>query len=558
MPKHRAAHGDYMNNTNNIYNSLKIPGRQDVYSGRAGRPLPQISAGISLDDGLFHEIEYGTLIRDAANIAAPQKISEPEHDEARELFTRMRNIAREQRSTHDYSRFFDRRVQQSNAIIFYKQGMFMKDFCDNYAGKVPFTQYFPYYQMMGYEQLRTYFTWRTQVRNGNITDTSPAYVFVYLYELLNNIGVESPQDGLGKLMFFWEGFKPYNTALDKYMLRWLKDYHIYYGLTQPFEAFARDNNLTEHYPRMVDTGNSFDLFSSISKYDIRKSVFFGNNSEMISGCFDFVMKRIRRDFEAAGINFDDAFFRPTRRLARWQPFKDALFYHWLKQPDRRVVLSENEIYICKNNEWTTGTTVTSEKGRQFIGFVMKQMESVLRQATKYKYKLTANTGMINDETIRRLTKAGLSIEKIVPAAVAEFHKQASKTIVTIDHTSLARIREEAHATQEALIVEDPHISAIPPVPEQNIFSDPQDSPPVSASTPWDSLKEALGEYEMNALEIVLQQGDLKAFADECGVMLEVLVDGINEKAMDCIGDNLLDEDFALYDDYKEQAEELIR
>ena len=41
-------------------------------------------------------------------------------------------------------------------------------------------------------------------------------------------------------------------------------------------------------------------------------------------------------------------------------------------------------------------------------------------------------------------------------------------------------------------------------------------------------------------------------------MLEVLVDGINEKAMDFIGDNLLDEEFVLYDDYKEQVKELIK
>jgi hypothetical protein len=41
-------------------------------------------------------------------------------------------------------------------------------------------------------------------------------------------------------------------------------------------------------------------------------------------------------------------------------------------------------------------------------------------------------------------------------------------------------------------------------------------------------------------------------------MLEVLVDQINEKAMDMIGDNLLDEEFALYKDYREQVKELIR
>jgi len=41
-------------------------------------------------------------------------------------------------------------------------------------------------------------------------------------------------------------------------------------------------------------------------------------------------------------------------------------------------------------------------------------------------------------------------------------------------------------------------------------------------------------------------------------MLEVLADGINEKAMDYIGDNLMDDDFVLYDDYINQVKELIK
>ena len=40
-------------------------------------------------------------------------------------------------------------------------------------------------------------------------------------------------------------------------------------------------------------------------------------------------------------------------------------------------------------------------------------------------------------------------------------------------------------------------------------------------------------------------------------MLEVLADGINEKAMDAIGDSLMDGEFVLYDDYIQQVKELV-
>ena len=39
--------------------------------------------------------------------------------------------------------------------------------------------------------------------------------------------------------------------------------------------------------------------------------------------------------------------------------------------------------------------------------------------------------------------------------------------------------------------------------------------------------------------------------------MEVLLDGINEKALDCTGDSILDDEAALYDDYREQVKEMV-
>ena len=562
-----------MSKINNFkkYGSCKIPDRK--HDQRSGIVQPSLNtkpqAISSLSEGMFYEIEYNSSpvpgVGKYVLKPQPQKIEDPEKDEIRELFVRMRDIARAHRSSYDLSRFFDRRVQNDNAIIFHQQGLFMKDFTDDYAGNTQFSQYFPYYQMMGYKQLRTYFTWRTQVRQGNVADTSLSYAFLYIYELLGNIGVTDPQDGLSKLMSFWKAFSAHNKSIDKYILRWLKDYHIYYTLPHSFKDFVYMNNLAEQYPKSVETDDSFDLFCSISKYNIKKSAFFTNEtSKMISDCFSFVIDRIRQDFAAAGMDFDYALFRPTRKIVVWKPFKDALFYHWVKQPDKQIVLSENEIYMCKKNEWTFSTVITTDKGRQFIGYVMKQMESILRKITKFRFKLTANIDMVNYNTIRILTKAGLFIEKMVPAAVVEYHREATKTAVMVDLASLARIRQEALVTQESLIVEDQtQQKEADPVPipftaqDQNIFADTSEEEPTPFYDVWENLKDILNESELRALAVVLNGNDIKAFADECGVMIEVLVDGINEKAMDYIGDNLMDEDFVLYDDYKDQVSRLL-
>ena len=140
---------------------------------------------------MYYEIDYDSSPFPGVGkfVQKPEKIAAPKKDEIRERFTEMRDIARAQRGVYDISRFFDRRAQNVDASIFYKQGMFMKDFADSYEKSVPYSQYFPSYQMMGYEQLRTYFTWRAEVRKGNVADTSLSYAFLYIYELLGNIGV---------------------------------------------------------------------------------------------------------------------------------------------------------------------------------------------------------------------------------------------------------------------------------------------------------------------------------------------------------------------------------
>jgi len=52
--------------------------------------------------------------------------------------------------------------------------------------------------------------------------------------------------------------------------------------------------------------------------------------------------------------------------------------------------------------------------------------------------------------------------------------------------------------------------------------------------------------------------NIKAFADENNIMLEVLADSINEKAADLIGDSILeiDEEIILYDEYRENIKSI--
>jgi len=565
----------------------KVVGSSSVSDEKnSGVSMESTPSSFSEEAEGFYVIDYdsGPFEGVGKFVLKPQKVTPSpavEKDERRDLFDRMRDIARGEERVwmREDSRFYITRERREDARIFYKQAVFMKDFVDDFAETVPFKTYFPCYQKMGYKQLRTYFTWRSRVRGGYVGEASLSYAFLYIYELLNNVGVASPQEGLERLVAFWRDFREYEmVTLNAYMVRWLKDYFIYYGLEGEFGDFVETHGIEKHYPEArgekdaQDGERSFDWFCSLSKYDARKSPFFtdGDKGELMREGFGFAMRRLEEAFGRVGIWFDEAVFGSVRGARVWEPFADALFFPWLEQADRRVALSECELYVCKGNRWSYSTVIASTAGRRFVGFVMKRVESVLRQLAGFGRKLETNVNTVDKELLARLLAAGVSLEKIVEDAVVEFYREATKTVVSVDVSSLRRIREEALSTQAALSVEEEmsvssyeRVNALAATGCALKSGDSDEASSVttapSSLCPWTAFKAVLSDIELQALAVILYDDGVgvKRFADSMGVMLEVLVDGINGKAMDCVGDSLLDEGLAIFEDYVEQVKGLL-
>lgn len=520
--------------TNKNYASVPIPSKMDFERPKPSLHPPKIYIE-HLDEDPFAQIE---ISEESATSAVPVP-KMPEMDETRQLFYAMRKIARDHYS-----------FMSDNSKTFYNQAVFMKDFEDDYAGQQPFSSYFPYYQQMGYEQLRTYFTWRTQVRKGNIRDISPSYAFLYIYELINNIGVKDYRDGLSKLVLFWNAYREFNNVIDRYVLQWIKDYYVYYPLEQTFKEFAVSNGLKPLYPAVFgyesSVDDSFDIYAEISKYNIKKSAFYcEKNHKLISSCFYFILSRLRKAFLEKKKCFDDLIFYPITKESPWSPFRRSLFYPVIQQPDRQVVLSARESYSCKNNGWTYKTVILFEPGKQLIGYIMKEMESALRKKYNFKHKLTANVNMCDAKTRSSLEYAGVLFPKFIQDAVSDFYIEFNRKVITVDIRNLNQIRQEALTTQEKLIVEE---EAAPPQVQEK----PAEPVAVKAADIWTQFALSLTEIEAGALKNLLGGGSLGAYASGISAMPEVLADGINQKSMDVIGDTVLDDAGELYDEYQEK------
>ena len=434
----------------------------------------------------------------------------------------------------------------------------MEDFTDNYESDAKFNMYYPCYQNMGYEYLRTYFTWRTKVKSGDIQPTSLSYIYLYIYELLSGIGTSSPVDGLEKLLALWNDVPFIKPGVEKYLPKWLKDYHIFYELPHSFSDFIAKYNMQNYYSLSLlfheGIENKLEMWNSISGYDVTNSKFFKDgNEQLLSDCFGAVLCAVSDFCTKRNTRFEDLLVYSVSRRSPWQPFKQALFGSRVKQTDREIKINEFERYYCKNGQWTANLPIYYSSQKDFVGYIIKKTEACLRNVTGYKYKLVAEmrSGSKPFRELQRPAAKRAELDKVIEKAVADFHRDQNRTIVAVDHTNLARIREEALETQGQLIVEEDAVLKSPT--EQSQLT-------LSFADGWKALKNALTDIERQALSLALQENtDIKAFTTNNGIMLEVLADSINEKAADCIGDNLLEvgDDIVLYDEYRENVQGIV-
>lgn len=523
----------------------------------------------------FAEIYVETPEKVPDDTDASQDVPSPLHlaDGKRNRFLEMRRLAGILQTTGYLSGSTDR----MQAVLFYRQAKFMENFEDDYKGNAPFSMYFPCYQMMSCEQLRTYFTWRSEVRRGVIRETSFSYAFLYLYELINNIGVKDCRDGLEKLASFWNEYRQYEKKLDKYMNEWVKDYYITNDFPEPFEELLQKTGSLQKLYRPSAPESLFDFYYSYSDYKIKKSAFYNpETAKTIGACFSHVVKALNDFMLVQGKEFEDLIF--YSKSNRWVPFSDALYCSFSRQNHSRVaVISDIEKYKYENSRWTSSKNkLARENGRFIVGYILKRIEQFFRKATKYKYKLTANRKKISTAEIARMVPDPESFFRKIDEAIVEYYRQSQRKIITVDTDRLETIRANAQMITEKLLVdgeydeadgEEPiaeHPAAVEPAEISALPAEDEAKPDESseAADEWDAFARSLSETEKTAVQMVLQGAPMRDFQNlvkSSGLMPEVLADRINQKAIDCVNDNIMElsDQITIFDEYREDLKRVI-
>lgn len=381
----------------------------------------------------------------------------------------------------------------TEAELFWRQGMFMADFEDDCPYHGTFKAYFPTYADMSDRQLRGYFTWRTAVRQGDIQETSLSFAFVYLYELLNGIGVSDPADGFLKLKSFWEAYREFAPEIDRYVPIWLRDYVVYHGLdvsllsndsaiafdqalfelvrqSAPFDPdllenidelvvddepeeetvaprppLGRGKQSALQLPADIELEEAL-LFAAdaLSTYRIRLSRLYKDYHDDLRHVFCSVYVRLLAYYRRNRSNgFVETMFGEQMRMT-YTMFANAVFFESTPHPPADVELDPIHWYQCRGGTWSCIRVYGTRGKSPLLAKIMREVDRRLRDALNYPHPL-------KEKAVPKYLAS--MIDREIEAWLTWKQAHAPRK-VEIDLSQLAGIRSAAAVTREALLTDE--------------------------------------------------------------------------------------------------------
>lgn len=412
-------------------------------------------------------------------------------------------------------------VRACAEITMIRQGEFMAEVEDDFGRRVFCGIPQPLYAAMSNSQLRTYFSWRTDVRRGVCEDIDEPYAVLYCYELLNKIGVSDSEEAYRLLLGLWESFH-FTPKRSKLVKQWIKDFYAFNNISAnvPFQEVIGTDFAAVMEIGKGNYADKLDFLAANSAYDLSTSSFINEKTRPImNGAVEKVLEALAEHFRKYGVELSSLICGKYKKDFSWQPFDRAIVDIDRQDGFREVQISPVERYTLKRGEPVLERFELSVC-RGMVGYILKSVEAKLRRLMVYgkylspSFKMLENDIKNRDKVEQAVKSPGFS--DIIPNVVEEYcrkagisivKKNASKksapkpwdekpptepVVVKIDISKLDEIRRLADENARKLIVDEPleaefFDNAVTP----NEHQDYQD---IADNISDDEFSEAVAEY----------------------------------------------------------------
>lgn len=307
---------------------------------------------------------------------------------------------------------------------------------------VPFMSYWPSYRSMSGPQRKWYFYWRSEIRKKNYLDTDLSYIFIYIYELLNGVGYQTPDEGYTLLLEIWEAYREAFPKLNNYLYDWSFDFAYLNGIEPSFANYESSfhkgsfvtDTIIEQHRQDVPLKLSFEMVDALCDYSIKGSKFYQ------SGYHEVMKEAIPRIVSLA-----DAFLRKKSQQGLLETFGPE-----------QAVTKERYLYrsaLCPQANQTISVTVkeysSAPQLRNYVNQLVRFGENTLREIYGTKGRLR---GIEIDDEIGKLITSFLKKEYGLIAI--EANKETKPAKLELDFENIDDLRKQSDAVRSILQVED--------------------------------------------------------------------------------------------------------
>lgn len=336
----------------------------------------------------------------------------------------------------------------SVASVFYEQARLLAGYEDDFEFTGTFSHYYPSYEDMSNEQLRGYFAWRAKVRQGNVEQGSLSFAYVYLYELINLVGIASAREGYDAMLAFGSAYRRFDARFGKHLDAWIDDFVIYYGLDASLlrtRSFAKRDaafDVLLHHETHAE-GGLFDALVTLGDYAIKDSPFFIEHEAELRSLVVHAYRTAAQHHAKLKTTLPTKLAGRLKNERLWL-FERAVFANPLVIDTATYQISAHDTVYCRNGAWFRARYEALERPLPWVTQLLETCECVLRDV--YAYPNTLERKL----TTKYLVKA---IEAHANE-LAEETRLREEQAVHIDFSKLDHIRAAAEVTCEKLIVDE--------------------------------------------------------------------------------------------------------
>lgn len=429
---------------------------------------------------------------------------------------------------------------------FYLQGKLMASYEDSYKGKQSFLRYYPTYHDLTVGQARTYFTWRTKIRQNIYEKISDSYAYIYLYELLNGIGIKNAQEGLDNLIAFNKNYAPkFSPDMEAYLERWIRDYIIFYNINRANNTFfvkeqAKDKKYEQLlYPDQFSSHEVAERLMKLSSYKISNCPLYKNNIEKFEQLLVLIWQKIL-DLRNEGFDFFTSYIAYKNQMTI-QLFSAAVFNHQIKPKTNSYEIDQIRKYFYdqEKNTWYCESYWGLTSQKSIMGNFLHEVDREIRLSFDLGRNLKP----------RKIEKHYL---KAIRDGIKEYQIEEQKLKqpkIEFNLSQLSTIREDAAGTRDSLLTEE-ELQAEQEEKEQ--FEE--------AIVDNEQENYGLSSEEKTTMILLLKGKDLNKYLKEQHLMVAVIIDNINEKLFDEFGDNVIEfinDVPTVIEDYQEDLEDMF-